>query len=144
MNPSNTNRLPIGLLAAFIVLLLAAFTTKPLLLGTTRAVTLPKAPALTGQIGQALAKSSTTVPQAPGDFTLQQTQYFVDNEWAVANIKGTKGTANTGWVVLHQQNGFYQVVLGPGTALPDSYVSNLPPAVSGYLYQQGIVYGSGE
>lgn len=125
-------------------ILVASWMVMPVILGGSSQINLASAPALTGQLSQAFATSGTssTLPVEGRDYRLENTNYFDTDIWVVTSIKALNNTMNDGWVVLKKQSGIYQIVLGPGTAFPSSYVQNMPIDVSRYLNQKGVVYVS--
>jgi hypothetical protein len=136
---------PIILTLIALILLVAAGNVKPILYGGTKLITLSNAPALTGQISQALASSSggqSDMPVYGLDYSLQNTRYFAHDDWVVTTIKPLKNTMDQSVVVLEKQAGIYSVVLGPGSAFPQTTSLSMPGALSQYLSKQGMFYGA--
>ena len=128
-----------------LILLIAVASIKSTIYGGTKSVTLSSAPALTGQISQALASSNNgqlTMPLYGTDYTLQNTKYFNNNDWVVTTIKPITNTMNQSVVVLEKKAGVYSVVLGPGTAFPETTALSMPGSLGQYLKQQGMFYGA--
>lgn len=137
-------RVTITLAATLVFLAIAALLVPSIVLSGAHAITLRDAPQLTGQVAQALANSQKagSVPETGKAFTLSSVDYFENNTWAVASIKGDQRNVTDGIAVLQLREGIFQVVVGPGTAFPSSVTRKLPPSVTGYLNQRGVIYGS--
>lgn len=109
--------------------------------GGLKVVQLPPENTPVGQISQSLAVNGS-IPGFKTDYTLKNERYFDANRWFVAQIAPVGQTEYSGWIVLHKNNGIFQPVVGPGTAFSDSDIVSLPPDVSSYLLERGVVYGS--
>jgi hypothetical protein len=127
------------------VLIIAVSNAKSIIYGGTELKTLSSAPALTGQISQVLASSSNgtlDVPIYGKDYSLQNTKYFENKSWVVTTIKPLRNNMNQNVVVLKKQAGVYAVVLGPGSAFPETTSLSMPSSLSQYLKQQGMFYAA--
>jgi len=104
-------------------------------------VKLKQAPPLAGAVSQSLNTTSNgSLPQFGKDYSLQDVRYFDNRTWATASVVPLKIHTDTATAVMYMVNGSYQVVLGPGTAFPNSYLSGLPDDVRQYLINKGIIY----
>jgi hypothetical protein len=133
------------LVVIVLVLLIAIASVKSIIYGGTKSVSLSSAPALTGQISQALASSSDgklAMPIYGTDYTLQNTKYFDNNNWVVTTIKPLSNDMNRSVVVLEKQAGVYAVVLGPGSSFPQTTSLSMPSGLSQYLSKQGMFYAA--
>jgi hypothetical protein len=113
------------------------------LLNNPQYVTLGSAPALGGQVAQALqtAGQANSIPVPGKDFTLSNVKYFSNGTWAVVDFKPTNRNAfNGGIAILQKQQGIFRVVLGPSSTLPRDYASSLPDDLNGYLFQRGVFH----
>ncbi len=127
------------------ILIVAVSNAKSIIYGGTELKTLSSAPALTGQISQVLASSSDNqldVPVYGQDYTLQNTKYFEGKNWVVTTIKPLRNNMNQNVVVLEKQSGVYAVVLGPGSAFPQTTSLSMPNSLGQYLKQQGMFYAA--
>jgi hypothetical protein len=123
-----------------VILLIAAFTIKPLVLGGGQKVVLQDAPALSGQISQAFAITTKgTLPVVNKDYKIQTPVYFDNNEWAVVPLTWLTSGGNDTLLVLQKRDGIYTTVLGPGSAFPDTVTESLPNDVSLYLKRIGAL-----
>jgi hypothetical protein len=129
-------------LALLIALLVIAFTLQSLLLHGQPVVRLAAGPPLAGIVSQSLGISgaNNSLPVVNKDYTLQNINYFNDRSWVVVSVVPINNNADKTIVVMHMTGGLYQVVLGPGSAFPDTYLQNLPADVSQYLMNRGVVY----
>jgi hypothetical protein len=128
-----------------LILLVAVSNAKSIIYGGTQLKTLSSAPALSGQISQALASTSDgelTMPIYGTDYTLQDTKYFDNSNWVVTTIKPLSNDMNRSVVVLEKQSGVYAVVLGPGSAFPETTSLSMPSSLGHYLKQQGMFYAA--
>ncbi len=126
--------------SVIIVLLIALIFMRSIVFGGATPIQLNSAPALTGQISQALASSRTNTVAVYGkDYKLDNTIYFENKTWVVTNIVGL-GTITDGVVVMNKQAGIYQVVLGPGSSFASTSLQGLPSDVAQYLNQKGLIY----
>lgn len=140
-------RMPIILTIIAIVLVFSLKPAKSLIYGDAPLIQLKGAPALSGQISQALASSDgnqLTLPTYGTDYTLKNTRYFENNTWVVTTITPLHSDMNSGVVVLKKEAGVYTVVLGPGSAFSRSITVSLPDSLGRYLNQQGYLYDSAE
>jgi len=128
---------------SLIILVIAIFIVKAAVLHGP-VVELQSAPPLTGVIAQSLGTSGSnrSLPVAGKDFILQNTRYFDNQSWVVTLVAPIRSNADRATVILRNNHGLYQVVLGPGTAFPSSSLQSLPGDVSQYLLNKGLVYES--
>lgn len=125
---------------ALVVFFYAVLFARKILLGNAELVSLPAAPALTGQIAQTLGPGPDGALAAAGkDYSLSA-KYFNDEGWAVVNIKPASNDFQGGFAVMKKNNGIYQVVIGPGTSIAFTQLSGLPADVSFYLLNTKAVY----
>jgi hypothetical protein len=137
-------RIRLGVLGLMVgCLFILAIAIKPILYKGASPVELVAGGAFEGRVSQALATSSS-VPQEGRDYAFSNTKSFSsDGDWVVSLITPTSGSQITqGWVVLKKASGAYELVLGPGSALPATSAINLPIVVQQYLNQRGVLYGS--
>lgn len=127
-----------------VVVVIALFCVKPLVLHGVPVVTLAAADPISGPISQALS-GNHTLPVYGTDFALKNTHYFNDSPpWVVTSIVGLNHKLTNGFVVLKQDTaGNYQVVLGPGSAFDRSYTQTMPADVTQYLNAIGALYDTG-
>jgi hypothetical protein len=131
--------------SALVLLLIAVFTIRPILLGGGQKVTLQSAPELTGQVSQAFATTATgDLPAAGKDYKLYNTKYLENDDWIVTNFKWLNEYGNDGVIVLQKKDGIYNPMLGPGSAFPSTVTETLPPSVSLYLNSIGVLYDPSE
>jgi hypothetical protein len=127
--------------AVFLVVMLAAIAIVQFGLVGAPVVHLSSGAPLAGQVSQTLAATSgDELPVDGKDFKLTDTRYLLNDTWAVSQISTFGEDPNTGTVVFQKKSGIYQIVLGPGTAFPNTVVQNMPTEVSAYLSQKGVVY----
>jgi hypothetical protein len=141
------HKTPIILTIVAVVLLAAIASAPSIIYGNARPAHISAAPALTGQISQALATSTNgqfTMPTYGKDYTLQNTKYFDGNSWVVTTIKPLSENMNRSLVVLQKQSGVYTVVLGPGSAFPRTTQLSMPGNLAAYLNSQGVFYDAAE
>jgi hypothetical protein len=127
------------LVVSGVLIALCLMTVK--LLNNPQYVTLSSAPALGGQVAQALqtAGQANSIPVPGKDFTLSNVKYFSNGTWAVVDIKPTDPNAfNKSIAILQKQQGVFRVILGPSSSLPRDYASSLPDDLNGYLFQRGV------
>jgi hypothetical protein len=143
MNTENNRYLrKLGIrLGVVVVLLLAMLLIKPLVLNGGKVVRLQPAALLTGQIAQSLG-SMSSLPIPGKDFQLQDVTYFENKQWAYVHIQPTGPNTQDSFAILHQKDGIYTVVLGPGTAFSSDTTNNLPDSVGLFLIHKGMVYDS--
>jgi len=141
------HKTPIVLTIVAIVLLTAIVSAPSIIYGSAKPAHISTAPALTGQISQALAASSNgqlTMPTYGKDYRLENTKYFDDNTWVVTTIKPLNNNMNRNVVVLEKQAGVFTVVLGPGSAFPRTTELSMPGNLGEYLDSQGLFYDLAE
>jgi hypothetical protein len=135
------------IVVAFVLLLCLfgfAFSINNLIVGSEPVIKLEPAPPLAGVVSQSLGSNvstSTSLPVANKDYRLNVT-YFDNKKWAIGVVSPINNGFNAGLEVLKQQDGQYQVVLGPGSTFPDSQVKQLPSDVAAYLRARAAVYQS--
>jgi len=112
-----------------------------LVIGGKPVVRLGQASALGGIIAQSLGTTDRALPQENKDFTITDLHYFGGRAWVVATVK-QKDAGNDGSavLVLKSSSGSYDVVLGPGTAFPKSYLQSLPSDVGQYVSERAASY----
>jgi hypothetical protein len=139
------NRKQLQLPISLVTLLIVALAVKSILLHGQPVIRLQHGPALVGIVSQSLGISgpNQALPVAGKDYELQNINYFDNKAWVVASIVSLNG-ANNQIIVMHMISGMYQTVLGPGSAFPDSYLQSLPPGVSQYLLNRGVMYESAD
>jgi hypothetical protein len=109
-------------------------------LGGAGKVTLKAEPPLAGQIDQVLDKNSDGSLKNEGkDFSLRS-QYFENKRWAVVNITALHNNFQSGFAVVKENNGIYQVVAGPGTSLASTQLQVFPNDVAAYLTTHFSIY----
>lgn len=144
----NMQRTALALSVVAMILLLAIGNATSFIYGNARPAKLSLAPALTGQISQALAASTSTgkftMPAYNHDYTLVDTKYFDDNDWVVTTINPIGNSMDRSVVVLEKQAGVYSVVLGPGSAFPRTTSLSMPGNLADYLNQKGMFYDATE
>jgi hypothetical protein len=127
--------------SACILLFIALFAARPLILGSGQQVKLVDAPKLAGQISQSMAvNDSGALPQVNKDYKIAKAEYFDNNSWVVVNFSWLDDTGNDGVLVLKDMNGVYNPVLGPGSAFSSTATETLPKDVSLYLDKMGVFY----
>lgn len=141
MNNATASYIRLGIV--IFILLLAAIIVPNVLVGPST-VKLASSPSLVGEVTQALTLNSqnSAVPVYNTDFKLENTRYFDSATWAVAKVVSPNNSTNTSFVVLQKQDGFFQVVLGPGSAFSSAYQQSMPRDVATYLFSQGLFYES--
>jgi hypothetical protein len=141
----NTKQLVIAFVS-LVMLAAAVLVVRDVLLHGQPAIKLKPAPPLAGVISQSLgvSGSSHSLPVAGKDYNLQDTHAFDNHSWVVTSVVPARANADTAVAVLRNKDGFFQVVLGPGTAFPESSLQSLPADVSRYLVKQGLVYGTSD
>ncbi len=126
--------------AALVIMLLASMIIKATVLQNVTTTKLDSAPALAGAVAQSLITNDTNTVELYGsDFTLKNTKYFSDKDWAVSRVVGTDQQTVT--VVLKRVDGVYRVVVGPGSIFSGSITRNTPADVSSYLRKEGLLHG---
>ena len=137
---NRNNRLALVILAILITVAVIMRSS----LGSTPVIKLGAGPALAGSVSQSLYNGGHQgyVPIEGIDYTLQNTKYFDNGTWVITTVSPIKQTSfDTSLVVLNQGDGFYQAVLGPGSAFPSSALRSLPSDVGQYLKTKGVIYG---
>lgn len=131
---------------SLVILVLAAFVAKSLILNGAKVVKPAPAAALVGSVEQSLSAGGkqSKQPLSAKDFAISNIRYFDAKSWVVATISPTAHQFDQGLVVLKNVSGLYEVELGPGSAFPNSILYSLPADVGSYLNSQGLLYGPGE
>jgi hypothetical protein len=131
--------------AIIILLVIAVFIDRTVLMSNAKVIHLAAAPDLTGQISQTLVTSGgvSELPTPEVDFKLDDTAYFENNTWVVSSVVPLNNAFNPSIVVMKKQSGVFQVVLGPGSAFIQSDLQNVPASVANNLMGRGAVYGPG-
>lgn len=129
---------------SLIILVVISLILKNTILGGLPLRTLQAAPPLSGVVSQSLANFGTedSLPVAGKDYKFQGVHYFDSQSYAVVSVAPIKNTTDSGILVLQRFNGFYQVILGPGTAFSASDVHNLPADVVQYLKGRVLIYAA--
>jgi hypothetical protein len=124
-------------------IIIVAFVVKSIVLGGKPVIGLSSAPALAGPISRSLGPFSQNSPilQPDKDYRIRSARYFDNKKWVVVNIVPVDNKINPAISVLKKINGVYQTILGPAGSFSYSYVYVLPPDVSQYLSQQGVLNG---
>jgi hypothetical protein len=125
----------------FLVVLIAiSVVSKNIILNGVPQTKLQVAPPLAGTLSQSLItyKSKDVLPVIGKDFTIQSTQYFNNQQWAVVLVSSVPDN-NNAILVLEKLNGNYQVVLGPGTSFSTTDIQTMPSNVISYLTSKGLV-----
>jgi hypothetical protein len=131
-----------GFAVAAILLALVGTAKGVILGGSTTVTALAPTQPLSGVISQALGPNVNGSMMVPGkDYQLTVT-YFDSNAWAVAYINPLRNNFDPSYAILKQNKGFYQVVLGPESALPSGQVQGLPADVAAYIHAHAAVYQS--
>jgi hypothetical protein len=91
---------------------------------------LPAASQLAGVTSQSLGATDTaTLPIEGKDFTIT-TQSFENDQWIVGQIKPLTGEFDGGTIIFEKQQGVYQPVIGPTSAISDTQLQGLPQVVA--------------
>lgn len=135
MNKNTVVKMGTCLLGVYVVFGLVHYVV----LGGAHKIKLPPAPPLVGQIEQVLRQNSDGSLKKNGvDFSLNS-QYFENKTWVVVDIQGLRHS-QSGYVIMKKNDGVYQVISGPGTALASTQLSAFPEDVSGYLTTRLTIY----
>ncbi len=139
-NSSRKKIYTVGIL--ILVLLLAGFSIKKIILGNTTTVNLSSAAPLVGQVAQStsIMNGSNINTSVLNNFTLQNVTYYDNGTWALAHVTVPNNQADNGMVVMQKVGGFYVAVLGPGSLFPNSAIQGLPQDIQQYLNTKGYVY----
>jgi hypothetical protein len=129
------------LLTLMVILVIATFAVKSIVLRGSVVRLQPSTP-LAGAVSQGLATfgSEHSLPQLGKDYTLQDIRYFDNKTWVIATVVPLRIHTDNALLVIRMVGGSYQVVLGPGTAFPNTYLRSLPADVSEYLINRGVIY----
>lgn len=136
------NRQLLKAVAVLLGMVVITLVLKSIILQGLSLVELGSAPPLAGVVSQSLGRpgSKTELPVAGKDYTLRDTRYFNNGQWAAATIVPTQSNGDTVIVIMQKINGTYQVVLGPANEFSSSYLYTLPPELSQYLSQKGVLH----
>jgi hypothetical protein len=131
----------IGLCVVLVLLILVPVIKHDILGGATY-INLPSAPPLAGVVSQSLGGASNnggSFPVDGKDYKLS-VRYFDNTTWAVGIIQPLNSSINGSTVVLEKQQGTYQAVIGPASAVPTTELQGLPTDVSDYTKANIAVY----
>ncbi len=76
---------------------------------------------------------SAIVKNGDKNTIINSEHYFVNKSWAIATISSGGGDA---FIVLQKSDGFWHIVLGPGTSFSNSSTQDIPLEVVQYLDSQ--------
>lgn len=120
--------------------LVVCVLARTIITGGASTINLSPASALAGPVSIGMGQTSSgTLPEAGKDYQIKTAKYFDDKQWVVVNILPLKTKADPAVMVLKKIDGVYQTVLGPAGQFTNSYSYVMPPDVSSYLSQQGVL-----